>query len=95
MVTYAGLLGFSGLNITHPCKQTVLDHLDEVAPAAAEVGAVNTVVFRDGRSIGHNTDVFGFEQNMVCNLPGASLNKVVILGAGGAGSAVAQGVAGL
>jgi shikimate dehydrogenase len=95
MITYAQLLGFRGFNVTHPCKQAILEHLDEVASTAAEVGAVNTVVFRDGRSIGHNTDLYGFEQNLVRGLPRASLDKVVILGAGGAGSAVAHAVLGL
>lgn len=95
MVRYARLLGFRGLNITHPCKQAVLEHLDEVVPVAAAVGAVNTVVFEAGRAVGHNTDVYGFEQSLHRGLPGASLRKVVILGAGGAGSAVAHAILGL
>jgi len=45
-------LGFNGLNITHPCKQLVLQHLDEVTPDAVRLGAVNTVVIDGGRSIG-------------------------------------------
>lgn len=95
MITYARLLGFRGLNVTHPCKQAVIDYLDEVSPIAAAVGAVNTVVFEAGRSIGHNTDIYGFEQSFLRGLPGAATEKVVLLGAGGAGSAVAHALLGL
>ena len=48
--------GFSGLNVTHPCKQDVVAHLDDLSAEAAALEAVNTVVFDDGRAIGHNTD---------------------------------------
>lgn len=82
-------LGFTGLNITHPCKQLVLEHLDEVSADARRLGAVNTVVIRDGRFIGHNTDCSGFAAALASGLPGAPLDRVVQLGAGGAGSAVA------
>ncbi len=80
--------GFAGLNVTHPCKQAVLAHLDELAPEAAVLGAVNTVVLREGRRIGHNTDAFGFAEALRRGLPGAALGRVVQLGAGGAGAAV-------
>ncbi|MDX2876580.1 shikimate dehydrogenase, partial [Streptomyces ipomoeae] len=84
-------LGFDGLNITHPCKQLVIEHLDGLAPQAAALGAVNTVVFEDGgRAIGHNTDVTGFAASFARGLPDAPLEKVVQLGAGGAGAAVAH-----
>lgn len=82
--------GFCGLNITHPCKQAVIPLLDELSDNAAAIGAVNTVVFRDGRRIGHNTDCWGFEQNMRENLDSARKQDVVLLGAGGAGAAVAH-----
>jgi shikimate dehydrogenase len=82
-------LGFNGLNITHPCKQLVLEHLDEISPEAMKLGAVNTVVIRDGRFIGHNTDFSGFAAALSLGLPLAKLDRVVQLGAGGAGSAVA------
>ncbi|MCX5094437.1 shikimate dehydrogenase [Streptomyces sp. NBC_00365] len=85
-------LGFDGLNITHPCKQLVIDHLDELAPRAAALGAVNTVVFEGGRAIGHNTDVTGFAASFARGLPDVSLERVVQLGAGGAGAAVAHAV---
>ena len=64
-----GTLGFSGLNITHPCKQLVVEHLDELSPDAEALGAVNTVVFDDGRAIGHNTDWPGFQENFARGLP--------------------------
>ena len=84
------LAGYDGLNITHPCKQLVLDHLDELSPDAAALGAVNTVVFRDGRSIGHNTDWSGFARSFDRGLSDAVCERVVLLGAGGAGAAVAH-----
>jgi shikimate dehydrogenase-like protein len=56
LVTAAQRLAFRGLNITHPCKQEVLKYLDDLSPEAAELGAVNTVVFDRGRSTGYNTD---------------------------------------
>ncbi len=83
-------LGFDGLNITHPCKQLVIDHLDALAPQAEALGAVNTVVFEDGRSVGHNTDVTGFAASFARGLPDVPLERVVQLGAGGAGVAVAH-----
>src|SRR5690349_20438042 len=60
LVSQARRLGFAGLNITHPSKQAVVKYLDELAPEAAALGAVNTVVFDKGRAIGHNTDWSGF-----------------------------------
>ncbi|MDW8807804.1 shikimate dehydrogenase [Streptomyces scabiei] len=90
LVRAARDLGFDGLNITHPCKQLVIDHLDGLAPQAAALGAVNTVVFENGRAVGHNTDVTGFAASFARGLPDAPLEKVVQLGAGGAGAAVAH-----
>lgn len=89
LLTAARRLGFNGLNITHPCKQLVLEHLDEVSSDARRLGAVNTVIIRDGRFVGHNTDFSGFAAALASGLPGAKLDRVVQLGAGGAGSAVA------
>ncbi|WP_405621837.1 shikimate dehydrogenase [Streptomyces sp. NBC_00076] len=84
-------LGFDGLNITHPCKQHVIRHLDALAPQAESLGAVNTVVFEEGgRAVGHNTDVTGFAASFARGLPDVALERVVQLGAGGAGAAVAH-----
>ena len=89
LLTGARRLGYNGLNITHPCKQLVLEYLDEISPDARRLGAVNTVTIRDGRFVGHNTDFSGFAAALAAGLPGARLDRVVQLGAGGAGSAVA------
>lgn len=85
--------GLAGVNVTHPFKQAVIRHLDWLAPDAAAIGAVNTVVFRDGRAEGHNTDCSGFGESLARELPGAPLERVLLLGAGGAGAAVARALA--
>lgn len=85
-----GAEGFLGVNVTYPFKQAVIPLLDELAECAASVGAVNTVAMRGGKLIGYNTDKTGFEQGLIEGLPGADLGAVLQLGAGGAGSAVAN-----
>ena len=55
--------GFAGLNVTHPFKQAVIPHLDDLSPEAAAIGAVNTVLLRTGGAIGHNTDSWGFAES--------------------------------
>ncbi|KUM70197.1 shikimate dehydrogenase [Streptomyces griseorubiginosus] len=90
LVRAARDLGYDGLNITHPCKQLVIGHLDALAPQAEALGAVNTVVFENGRATGHNTDVTGFAASFARGLPDVPLERVVQLGAGGAGAAVAH-----
>ena len=89
LLTAAERMGFAGLNITHPCKQAILPLLTDVSEDARAVGAVNTVLFRDGMRVGHNTDWWGFAESCRRGLPGARLDRIVILGAGGAGAAVA------
>ena len=84
--------GFAGVNITHPCKQAVMPLLDDVADDARAVGAVNTVVFRGGLRVGHNTDWWAFRESMREGLPNAELERVAQFGAGGAGAATAYGV---
>ena len=81
---------FAGLNITYPCKQAVIALLDELSPDARTLNAVNTIVMRDGRLIGHNTDWSGFAEGFRRGLPDAKLDRVVQLGAGGAGAAIAH-----
>ena len=80
----------TGLNVTYPYKRAVLPLMDELSPAARNVGAVNTVVLRDGRRSGHNTDHWGFGESLRRGLPGARRDRVLLLGAGGAGGAVAH-----
>jgi shikimate dehydrogenase len=95
LLTAARIMGFAGLNITYPCKQAVLPLLDELSTEARAMGAVNTVVIRDGRLVGHNTDGSGWAWGFRRALPDADLRCVVLLGAGGAGSAIAHAVLGL
>src|SRR3954471_14493484 len=82
--------GFAGLNITYPCKRAVIALLDELSPDARALNAVNTIVMRDGRLTGHNTDWSGFAEGFRRGLPDAKLDRVVQLGAGGAGAAIAH-----
>ncbi|MCK3770687.1 shikimate dehydrogenase [Microbacterium aerolatum] len=86
-------LGFNGLNITHPVKQAVVPLLDDLSDSARAVGAVNTVVFTDAGTIGHNTDVTGFDAALRDAFGVEPLERVVLLGTGGAGSAVATALA--
>jgi shikimate dehydrogenase len=83
-------MNFTGLNITFPCKQTIIPLLDELSPEARGIGAVNTVVLKDGKRIGHNTDCLGFAEGFRRGLKGVALERVVQMGAGGAGAAVAH-----
>jgi shikimate dehydrogenase len=85
-------IGFSGLNITYPCKQAVIPLLDDLSEEARAMGAVNTVVCRDGRLVGHNTDGSGWSAAFRRALPQADLERVLLLGAGGAGAAIAHAV---
>ena len=95
LLAAAERLGFDGLNITFPCKQAILPLLDELSPDAAAIGAVNTVVLRNRRRVGHNTDCWGFAESFHREMPGAALERVMQFGAGGAGAAVAAALLGL
>jgi shikimate dehydrogenase len=88
VLDWARTLGYDALNITHPCKRLVIEHLDEIDDLAAAVGAVNTVVFDGPRAIGYNTDTTGFAIGFAEGLPNAATANVVLIGAGGAGAAV-------
>jgi len=85
----AELMGFNGLNITHPCKQAVIPLLHELSEDARAIGAVNTVRFSQGKRLGFNTDAAGFATSLQRGLPDIPLAQVVQLGAGGAGAATA------
>lgn len=86
------VIGFAGLNITYPCKQSVIRLLDALSEEARAIGAVNTIVREGDRLVGHNTDGSGWSWGFKRALPGADLSRVVLLGAGGAGSACADAV---
>jgi shikimate dehydrogenase len=90
VIAAASTAGFAGLNVTYPFKQAVLPFLDALAPEAATIGAVNTVVLRDGRRVGHNTDCWGFAESFRRGLGDVPVDRVVQFGSGGAGAAVAQ-----
>ncbi|GAA2203637.1 shikimate dehydrogenase [Sinomonas flava] len=108
LVRDAARLGYTGLNVTHPCKQTVISGLDALSDDARALGAVNTVTVDADRSdpadsaahdagtrpgarlTGRNTDHSGFRAALAEGLPGVPLGTVVLVGAGGAGSAVAR-----
>ncbi len=82
--------GFSGFNVTYPFKQAVVPLLDVLDESALAVGAVNTVAVREGLLIGYNTDMAGFRGAFLSELTGAATGRIVQLGAGGAGAAVAS-----
>jgi shikimate dehydrogenase len=90
LLAAAERMGFAGLNITFPCKQAVIPLLHDLSEDARALGAVNTVVLREGRRIGHNTDWSGFAEGFRRGLPDVPRARVVQLGAGGAGAAVAH-----
>lgn len=85
-------LGFDGFSVTHPYKQRIIDLLDELSPTALDLGAVNTVTVRDGRLTGDNTDWRGFASHLAVAAPDVRNDRVLLLGAGGAGTAVAYGL---
>ena len=90
LLTAAQRMGFTGLNVTFPSKQAIIPYLDELSPEAKGIGAVNTVVLKDGKRVGHNTDCLGFAEGFRRGLADAGRNRVIQMGAGGAGSAVAH-----
>lgn len=85
--------GFAGLNVTFPYKQAVIPYLDQMSVAAERIGAVNTIVFKDGQRFGHNTDFWGFSESLRHGLPDAKMDNVLLIGAGGAGAALAHALA--
>jgi shikimate dehydrogenase len=88
-------LGFAGVNVTFPYKEAVVDLLDEMSPGAAAIGAVNAVVVRDGRLIGHNTDTTGFARAAAELVTESGQGIVAVIGAGGVGKAIAVALADL
>jgi shikimate dehydrogenase len=92
LIEAARVMRFAGLNVTYPCKQLVIPLLDELSEEAQVIGAVNTVVRRGDRLVGHNTDGAGWSWGFRRTLPAADLSRVVLIGAGGAGSACADAV---
>jgi len=90
LLSYAENEGYCGVNVTHPYKRSVIPFLDKLSDAAKAVGAVNTIVFRDGKRFGHNTDYWGFAEAFRTGLEDVKCGRVLLIGAGGAGCAVAH-----
>lgn len=93
LLLYAEQQGYAGLNVTYPFKSEAINHVDDLSTNARAVGAINTIVFRDGHRFGHNTDLWGFSESFERGLPDAAKDHVLLIGAGGAGSAVAFALA--
>jgi shikimate dehydrogenase len=89
------LLGFSGVNVTFPYKEAVVPLLDDLSERAAAIGTVNTVVARDGRLTGHNTDSTGFAAAFAAVIGDPGDRPVALIGAGGVGRAIAFALAAL
>ena len=90
MLDAAKRMRFAGLNVTHPYKQRVIPLLDELSEEARRIGAVNTIAFHDGIAKGYNTDSAGFAESLRHGLSDGPIERVVQLGAGGAGAATAN-----
>ena len=88
-------IGFAGVNVTFPYKEAVIPLLDDLSPAAREIGAVNTVVVRDKRLVGYNTDASGFERAVANLVMASGHGPVALIGAGGVGKAIANALAAL
>ena len=84
------MLNVGGFNVTMPCKREVLNYVDEITPAAKLIGASNTVVItEEGKLVAYNTDGIGFVKNLQEHGVGVQGKKIVLLGAGGAATAIA------
>lgn len=81
--------GVKGLNVTIPYKEVIIPYLDEITEEAQQIGAVNVVQFKDGKSIGHNTDAFGFAQSIKPFFTNQH-ERALIFGTGGASKAIAH-----
>ena len=82
-------LKMRGANVTMPCKNAVIPYLDQLTPAAQAIQAVNTIVNTDGVLVGHNTDGCGYTQNLRRSGVEVAGKRIVLLGGGGAASAIA------
>ena len=80
---------FQGLNVTVPYKESILTYLEDVTPEARAIGAVNTIAFRNGKTLGHNTDAHGFQQSIKPFLT-FEHERALLLGTGGSSKAVAH-----
>jgi shikimate dehydrogenase len=81
--------GYTGINVTHPFKQAIIPHLSGISDDAQALGAVNTVIFNNRNCLGYNTDWTGFSESFIRTFSDVNKDRILVLGAGGAGSAVA------
>ncbi len=81
--------GIYGLNVTIPYKEQVIPFLDEIDDDAKKIGAINTILIRNGKLKGYNTDIYGFQQSWLNFMGKDTISKTLILGTGGAAKAVA------
>jgi shikimate dehydrogenase len=88
LIPMLAAMGFDGINVTHPFKQDVMPLLDSLSPAAKALGAVNTILFEDGRIYGDNTDWSGYRAHFLAGLGQHKRAHVAMIGAGGAAAAV-------
>ncbi len=88
-------IGFAGINVTFPYKEAVVPLLDDLSPAARAIRAVNTIVVRDNRLVGYNTDATGFERAISGLVKASDHGPVALIGAGGDGKAIAHALASL
>lgn len=88
VIRSAWVLGFSGMNVTIPYKEEIMPYLDEISQEAQAVGAVNTIHFHEGKTIGHNTDYFGFARMLQRAGMDPAGKPAVVYGAGGAAKAL-------
>lgn len=79
--------GYNGFNVTIPYKESIIPFLDELSPEAAKIGAVNTILYQDGRWIGYNTDSYGFA-NSIKPFLNNQHERALIFGTGGSSKAV-------
>ena len=84
--------GYSGFNVTVPHKQSIIKLCDEIDGIAQQIGAINTVIIRDKKLFGTNTDAFGFIENIKTKVTDFKGKKCLVIGAGGASRAVLYGL---
>ncbi|PZP39026.1 MAG: shikimate dehydrogenase, partial [Pseudopedobacter saltans] len=89
MLLAAESLDFSGVNITHPYKEDAFKLVDVLSEDAKKIGSINTIIFKNGKRFGDNTDWFGFSENFKSGISNAEIDIVAQIGTGGAGLAVA------
>ena len=83
---------WDGLNVTMPYKKAVIPFLDQLTDVAHSLGAVNTIYRQNGRLIGHNTDLYGFQQMLLRSGLSVQAKKCLVLGSGGASQVAVRGL---